>query len=1157
MAASIRPAQRPRRGPAAPPTGRANLWIPLGPATVLGGQAVGAPRVAGRVNALAISDDGLRVYAASANGGVWFSGDAGGSWRALGGFVGQARTELDRPAHRHATGTIAVRPGGTLATDDVFVGTGEPYHFPLGMVTAQAGLTRGGVGILVGHGPANDPADNNPWVREAPNLAEDAVSKIALQPGAGAGVVAATTKGLFERPIPAGLNVNWNPVSGTPFNSVTTNCSDVLWTPAIGATPERLWVWVQDGLNAGLWVRDAGSTNFRNVATPGFANTRGALAASTPANQVWLLNDQGGGNAPLLFRIASTSAALPVATQVVNGVADFLNGFGFWDLAITVHPAFPNRVYLGGNSTPAVAPDTTALINQGRTDDAAVIWADVANNLAGQLTFGFPNPPIMVGVGVHADVHDVRFSNPGPRLWVGCDGGVFRSDNPIAQVGFFPCNNGLSIVESNYLAAHPVCEGFVTVGLQDNGVITRLSSTVWRNAGLGDGGGIVLDPLQPDRWFRQYFNGDWDASDGSIADFRNLYRRVGPPPGFVVTFHAAESTAAAFYSTPAAIGHRRGLVPPPNPNVRQLIVGTNRLWYSENFGQTWVTLPGGGDPLAALPPNFLTDGVDEAITVCRWDTPNVAWVLTNSQVWRYERAAGSDNGGGIGNWTRVRLANRAVGGKKDRKSPTGPMRSAAVWTDLAVNEEAPRRGPWGSVYVGTIGDPDDEDVDTLWWFDGTRDWHPTGLRNHSLGVPAPVTVICCDPAHPEEVWVGTTVGVWRGIRTLHDPNPPTWEWLPRVNGLPEASVEDLAIFTDGALRLVRAAIASRGVWELRLDADVEDGGRTYLRAHDDDLRYRASSSTTQRNGQPNRSWHGSPDVRPRVASAAVPAPGAAWQRGAFGGNTERLRRFQAAMRSNTGDPRVRATGVWDDYFNEVLRANGAPILPSPPNPANTVGITNNPPGRFWDTQMTAPHSTRDPWGLGRPTEEDLYELTPQLVEGTLLRTSCRIPSADCRVDVVIHHRGLDSRPGADVRVTLLRWIDIRPALPPPGRARPNNSANWVPGNVPWAPAVNNLLNNGVAPPSLNLGGGWRFAETNAANITRTLAGQTLDNTRSGVVTFNLNLSGLLRNTVVILAAVLRAGDNDPANDINLVNDTLRNMVLNNPNVAVRSIRVGI
>ena len=76
---------------------RTDLWVPLGPATVVRGQAVARPRISGRVRALAVDDSGERVYAAAANGGVWYSGDGGGSWTSLGGLAVTPASTVDAP----------------------------------------------------------------------------------------------------------------------------------------------------------------------------------------------------------------------------------------------------------------------------------------------------------------------------------------------------------------------------------------------------------------------------------------------------------------------------------------------------------------------------------------------------------------------------------------------------------------------------------------------------------------------------------------------------------------------------------------------------------------------------------------------------------------------------------------------------------------------------------------------------------------------------------------------------------------------------------------------------------------------------------------------------------------------------------------------------
>jgi hypothetical protein len=1126
-------------GPFAPPSGRQHLWQPLGPMTVIKGQATGAPRVAGRVNALAVDTTGTRIYAASGNGGIWYSSDAGAHWRSLGGFAPTNTPEVNRPAQRNSCGAIRVMFGATEADDDVFIGTGEAASQRVSLPrNAQPGISLGGIGILFAHGPAIAAANANPWRREAKNLIGYGVNRIAIGPD-GTTVIAATSTGLFQRPNAPSADVDWVRVAGAPFSTLTDECTDVLWTAGAGARPARLWVWVRNGDKAGLWVRSGTSTDFKPVATPGSANRNAVLAASNPPDQIFLFNDRGSSTLPALFRIAAATAADP-AVITVAGVPDVLQGQGFYDIALAVHPSQPNHVVLGGCTFSATTPDGTAV------SDGAVVMGDVAL-VGGVLTL---NNPRMISLGVHSDVHDVVYSNAGNRIWTSCDGGVYRSDNPTRLAGFFPCNDGLAIIESNYIANHPIGEGYIVTGLQDNGVIERLLNGVWRLVEGGDGGSVVFDPVRPVRFMSQYVQGVWRASDGTFKwnSPNNLLNRAG-------TLASAENNASAFYSTAAGTKQTRGV-----NVVGQIIAGSTRVWYTENFGAPWptatdprwVTLPTGTDP---LPGNPSQDDFGEKITVCRWQSPDVAWILGEGKLMRYARTPGSDAAGGPGTWVKPAemIIKKNIKNKKDATSADGPIRDSSVWTDIAVNLDPPvgagqppqQHGTKGALYLGTIGNADNDDVDTLWWFDGTSKWFKTMLRKDENGhprVPAPVTAIVCDPAFPNEVYVGTTVGVWKGVRTQVGNADPTWTWEARVNGLPEAAVEDLAIFSDGGLRLLRAAIAARGVWELRLDvADVVD--LTYVRAHNDDLRYRARAIDKQRDLVTARSWHGSPDVRPRLAPQSRPAPSSLpWTQTTAGIDPELLRRFQAAMRSRTGDPRVRATGLWDGYFNEVLRDLGAPlILP------NIVGINK----AFWELSMNAPNAaTAEPWGTAIPTEADLAEYAASLTEGDLVNTSCSLPPRPAKVDIAVHRRGLDAMDGANVRVTLLKWIDPKTK----NKAKWNDRTTWFSGNVPWTGAVNDVLNSAAGTTAQTFAAGWSFVGTTNATRRRTLTGQTLDPTHSGIATFDLNLSGLKNNTVVLLVAVIRAGTS-PADNLALTAATLEDLAMTSPNVAVRSVRI--
>ena len=1129
------PSPRRRRGQPlrAPAHELANLWLPLGPTVIIRGQAANHPRVAGRVRALAASDNGRRVYAAAANGGIWYSADGGDNWSSIGGLAATNVGGVTRPAHRNVCGAVLVRfdQADEVKQDLVFVGTGETTPG----TQARPDDQLGGIGILSATGPASS-AQDDPWTIEAPNLAGRGVYRLAIQPG-GTTVVAATSIGLFQRPDGAAAGSEWTKVASPPFDSLDEACTDVLWTKADGGFPARLWVWVVGKDSSGLWVRPDGGI-FTQVTTAGSSNLVSALAAATPASKVYVLNNrEDAGKLPGLYQIdASANASPAAATPVVAGVPNVLTDQGDYDITIAVDPGNANRVAIAGSFIDASNPAGLDYENYNGS-----ITVGEVGMAAGKLTFGAPSPPTMVGVGAHADVHDLHYSNGGATLWAACDGGVFRSDHPLSQVGFIARNDGLSISEANFVASHPTCEGYLVVGLQDNGVIERVSTNVWRTVKEGDGGGVAFDPASTDRYLSQYIYARWHDSTGGTG-FESLLVRGAPPVAVpVLKGRKNEDGSSAFYSSPGTVKHTR-----PSGDVGQIVLGTDRVWYTEDFGTTWVTLPSGTDPITAATYNRAQDQLGEAVYVLRFAGPDVLWVLTGQrfqqsggQLFRLERTAGSADAGGPGTWTKpaARVLRQSGKGKKDATGGDGSIRDAVAWTDLAVNLELDgvQRGSKGAVYLATAGHPTNTDVDTLYWFDGDQTWHATGLRKNA--VPAPVTAVLCDPANPNRVYVGTTVGVWRGLRTLSDGQPPSWSWEALVNGLPEAAVEDLSLFDAEGVRLLRAAIAARGVWELSL-AVVPEAELTYVRAHDDDQRRRPVALEVKRDGHSPRSWHGSPDVRPRRAPVAIPKPTTLpWTLTDPNVDTESLRRFQAALRSQANDLRSRATGVWDLYFEEVLRANGAP--------QTAVTQVCSIDGNLWDTVMVAPHATAEPWGAAMPSEADLYELAASLVEGEPASASCSLPAAQLKIDVVVHRRSLAALDGGNVRVTLLQWID--PSAD--HRARYDDATTWFSGNVPWTTAVNDVLNSAGGTTTASFGGGWAFVGSGAARR-QTLTGQSLDPLRSGVATFDIDLRGARQNLVLLLVAIIRGGA-----DVALAPASLHDLALGNASVAVRSVRV--
>jgi hypothetical protein len=1102
------PIPRRARGGVAPPapftpaTGTRNLWLPLGPATITDGQATGSPRVAGRVRALAVHELGQRVYAAAANGGIWYSRNGGAEWISIGGFAATNRAGITRPAHRNACGAIAVRFGGTEAGDFVVVGTGERGGF----ADARPSSKLAGVGVLTATNPVAS-AGGDPWTRAAKNLQGESVTGIAIKPG-GTDIVVATTIGLFTGPTTA--DSVWDLVPGTPFDSFTEEVTDLLWTEAVGTAPIRLWAWIESTDTKSLWVRSGTDTDFAPVKTIGSTARRGVLAASTPPSRVYVFNDRLGS--PALFRIDNSAAALGDAAEVQSVPTTVVDTQGPYDLAISVDPSNADRVALGGE-----AVDTP-----GGSFDAAICVGVVSAAAPFRYT-----GPTFIGVGAHSDVHELVYSNGGNVLWTSCDGGVFRSDHPLSSVGFYPLNDGLNIAQCTFVASHPTCEGRVLLGLQDNGIISRRSNAHWEQPHGGDGGGLAFDPAKPTRYLYQYVKDDWTGSDNTLLE--------PVTRGGAKTSRGANDDVASFYSSCATIVDTRP-GPPPGNQVGQIIIGTNRVWYTEDFGQHWVTLPSATDPIGAASYDANQDRLPEPIIACKWAAPDVAWVLSNGTVIRLARVANSATLTSPGTWIKPPnvILRKAVKNKDDRTQADGPLRKAIAFTDIAANKTSD--GTLGSVYLGTTGKPNDDSVDTLWWFDGVKTWHATGLRKDPNGVPAPVTAVMCDPAHTDLVYVGTTIGVWRGTQTQPAPDPK-WTWEPLLNGLPEAAIEDLSLFDNGGVRLLRAAIAARGLWEMEIDTDVID--LTYLRVHDDDLRRRKPTASLVGRGGSTRSWHGSPDIRARVASTAAPLLGAAatWSK-ASPPSREILRRFQSALRADRTDPRVRPTGKWSKYFDDVLRDLGAPIV------AGKVVLNAG----FWNPIVTA-NGTAEPWGTAIPTEADLIEYTSLLGEGLATEASGSMPAKKLKVEVVVQHRGPTDVSGSDIKVTLLQWIDPKKK----GRARFDDVASWFPGNIPWADAVVEVLNSPSGKTAKPMSAGWQFVLGNANNnaIKRLdLAGQTVGNLTPGIATFDINLEGAAKDLLVLLVAVVKVGPN-----ITIANVALQDLVLSNPGVACRSLNI--
>jgi len=919
---------RPRLVPYNEPSGAQNLWFPIGPSVMRKGQATGRPMVAGRIRDLQVEPaQGKRIYAASGSGGLWFSADRGATWRPLDEWMKtEDRSTLGFVANALSCGSVYVAWNGADdgSGDEIWLGTGEPP----GGAGPQPGGQVAGIGFL--HRPAG-PASTWTVVKGGPASADfttlrgRSVFRIAADPLNKDQLVAGTTNGLLVHP-PGGA---WTRPAGWVLAKTP---GDVAVTRAGGKV--RIWVAARSELyvaeTAGTTI-DPATITFSSVSLPDVwldpaavkpmpTDTALTLTATPGGTVLYVLGRKAKEDPTThkktvvagLWKIDGTAAVAGLTATALSGLPEDLFGTvpdqSNYDMCIAVHPANPSLVYVGGSTV-----KTTGGYN------AAIYRCEVS---------GSKVTPTLIGDQVHADVHQLRVGPPVPghagksAVWVGCDGGVFRSDDDGDPGTFVACNDGLAVLEPGYVASHPTNPGIVAAGFQDNGTAVRIGDTVWEQAFEGDGGGVVYDPQAPNRYWRQYTGGDWQDSDKAAK--RPVLRRFPRPRDTFKTSEKIESEAARFYSSADAVVHPLG-------GDTHLAFGTDRVWYSRDWGKSWVTLPSGTDPRASDNPDLKQDVLDpvdaetttyndhygstnccdptgpavvgKGITAVKFARPKtdaavglhklrLLVLFETGLAWLYGTRPVVNPV--AFNWVeQVReIFREPVPGSETTDfqagNPLGFLPVKGLASDIAVHD--PDAGIRGSCYLTTTGPRYEDDAataarrETLWFFDGTNQWIPCGLRTvHPRGtwpaadkrVTAAALGVVVDPDDKDIVYVGTSVGVVKGKLTIGGtPGAPTYVWAfdQFVNGLPEAAVQDLSVFKAGSTKLLRVALQARGVWETDL-ANATSSALTYLRLYPSDTRRILPTLVTgpPTAGEPKDSihWYDSPDIV--VAPGPIPA----------------------------------------------------------------------------------------------------------------------------------------------------------------------------------------------------------------------------------------------------------------------------------------------
>jgi uncharacterized protein (TIGR03437 family) len=471
---------------AEPDQGRLGTWTALGPGNV-----------GGRTRAILIHpQDPQIMYAAGVAGGVWKSTNAGQSWTPLADLIANI-----------AVCSLAFDPKNP---NIIYAGTGE--GFPNSDAVRGAGIFK-----------TTDAGQT--WTRLAATSGNNTnfffVNDLVVSTNDSNRLYAATGTGVW-RSLDAGEN--WTRVvtanSCQDLAARTDQPTDFLLA-ACGNLTQATVYRKTDAETAGTWdnvLSDPGMGRTALAFAPSNQNIVYALAAAfsgtyTHGLHAVFRSENGGAAGSWTARVRNTDANkvntailsnLTNATAVICkfSTADSFGGQSWYDLALAVDPADPNRVWAGG-------------IDVFRSDDGGMNWGAAAfsyDATGGPFVYGRPNQ-------LHPDQHFFVFhpqynGTTNQQMFVGNDGGVWRTDNARAAVAtgpqafcdsaankvqWTPLNNGYGVTQFYHGAVYPDGKTYLG-GTQDNGT-PRGNDTdgpnKWREVLAADGGYSAVDFLNP------------------------------------------------------------------------------------------------------------------------------------------------------------------------------------------------------------------------------------------------------------------------------------------------------------------------------------------------------------------------------------------------------------------------------------------------------------------------------------------------------------------------------------------------------------------------------------------------------------------------------------------------------------------------------------
>ena len=692
-------------------------WRNIGPAN-MGGRVVDIEAVEGQF---------AHVYLASASGGVWKSLNAGTTWEPIFDRYGTA-----------SIGDIA------LAKDDpdvVWVGTGEANN--RNSVSWGDGMYKS--------------TDGGVHFEHMGLESTHQIARVVIHPETSDTVFACAIGHLWGYSGDRGLfhtrdgGITWNKLAGGLPNDGKTGCTDLVMDPnnpdvLYAAFYHRLrqpWTFHSGGPNGGIFKSTDGGTTWIKL-------TRGLPAGDTGRIGLAIYRQNPNIIMALVEATRTDDLAIPGSglyrSEDAGATWTYVNTYNnrpFYYSQIRINPHDDQRIYVLTTRFMVSEDGGQTLVN-GSLDQE-----------------------------IHGDFHAMWLDPTNKdRYYIGADKGASITHDHGKHFQLF---DNLPLGQFYRIGVDMRDPYYVYGGLQDNGTygvpsFTRdargiLNDSNWK-LHWGDGQDIQIDPTNWRKVYTEMENGrsfTYDALTHQIKSIR-------PHPGNIVNYASAIPEEERKQGSEFRFNWSAPLVMSPH-NSQTLYVGANRLFKSENGGQSWMIVSPDlttNDPIKSVrgQSGGLTPDNSGAEQHCSITTvalsplsPGVIWVGTDDSNVQVTQDGGS-------NWTNVRLAIPDV--------PEG------IW----VSRIEASHFSEGTAYISFDGHRSDEFTP---WIFVTHDFGKT-WRRITAGIPEGqvVRVIREDPKNPNLLFAGTETGVLISLNAGAD-------WKPFMHGLPTVSIYDLVI----------------------------------------------------------------------------------------------------------------------------------------------------------------------------------------------------------------------------------------------------------------------------------------------------------------------------------------------------------------------------